>query len=335
MFMLGHTPVLTNVHQILVTLQRELKQSGSPLLRDVMPTAKDTMITCPFHKNGLERKPSCGVSNREVNGVPAGTFHCFSCSKTGDITELISHCLGIDNDLGVAGRRWVLDRFSNFEVENREGFFKKIGAKKETSEIEYITEEELEKYRYIHPYMYRRGLTDEIIDAFDIGYDASFRLKEGLKPFECITFPIKDEVGNVIFVARRSIKGKIFHYPTSVEKGLCYIYEVQKMFPESSTLWIVESLFNALTLIRWGKPAVALLGTGSSKQIERLRTLPYRKYVLITDGDEAGRKALWKLTNALNKYKLLERIEMPNGKDVNDFRDCRSYEEFLQGVNKT
>ncbi len=63
--------------------------------------------------------------------------------------------------------------------------------------------------------------------------------------------------------------------------------------------------------------------------------MPYRKYVLITDGDEAGRKALWKLTNALNKYKLLERIEMPNGKDVNDFRDCRSYEEFLQGVNKT
>lgn len=32
----------------------------------------------------------------------------------------------------------------------------------------YIREQELDKYRYIHPYMYERELTDKIIERFDI-----------------------------------------------------------------------------------------------------------------------------------------------------------------------
>ena len=340
MIILGNVPVLTSIYQILITLRRELHMEGISLLKDINEqkyNGQDIMITCPFHKYGQENKPSCGVTTTELKQgnkiISAGVFHCFSCHAHGDITELISHCFG-KKDGGIFGKKWILERFNNYEVENREGFFHKINLTKEQKDIKYITDDELNKYRFYHPYMYKRGLTDDIIDFFDIGYDKEFKLREGLKPFGCVTFPIKDENGNVLFIARRGIKTKFFHYPNLVDKPIVYLYEVQKLYPDSKVLWIVESIFNALTLYRWGCPSVALLGTGSKTQIDKLKILPYRKYIICSDGDEAGDRAFHKLYEALHKYKLIERVEMVCNKDVNDFKYCNDYDEFLRELKK-
>ena len=221
MFFLNGTPVLASVSQIMYVLQRELRIEGSTLLKDIKTTRyehQDIVFTCPYHKHGQESKPSCGITvvDKERNGrkIQAGTFGCFTCKKHGDITELISHCFG-KNDGGVFGKQWILDHFNNYDVENREGFLHLFG-KKEEKKQKYVTEEELQKYRYTHPYMYKRGLTDEIIDIFDVGYDKDFRLREDLNPIPCVTFPVRDYDGNVVFIARRSVKGKIFHYPNDL-----------------------------------------------------------------------------------------------------------------------
>lgn len=338
MIFLGEIPVLTTVYQIMVTLQRELRLNNSHLLQTVSPPKGiDIQFTCPYHKNGLESKPSCGItsieSRRGDKVVPEGTFHCFSCSAHGDITELISHCFG-KHDGGLFGKQWILDHFNNYEVENRSGFFKKWGEKKKEEPQEYITEEELSKYRFTHPYMYKRHLTDELIDIYDIGYDSSFQLQKDLRPFACITFPVKDYKGNVVFIARRSIKNKIFHYPRSVDKPIYSLWESQHLFKDSKELYICESILNSLMFIKWGKPSVALLGTGTGNQIEKLKYLDYRKYVLCLDPDEAGEKGTKKLYNALSNYKLLKVLKMPRGKDVNDLGYCRTYDEFLTEVEK-
>ena len=47
----------------------------------------------------------------------------------------------------------------------------KIKKEKEVETKSYITEEQLDKYRYTHPYLYKRGLTDEDIYKYDLGYD--------------------------------------------------------------------------------------------------------------------------------------------------------------------
>lgn len=340
MIVLGEIPVLTSVYQIMLTLQRELKLSNSHLLQTVLPqkfTQQDIQFTCPFHKNGLESKPSCGITSVEHKRgdtvVPAGTFHCFSCDAHGDITELISHCFG-KHDGGLFGKKWILDHFNNYEIENRSGFFKRWGEKSSKPKQEFVTEEELSKYRFSHPYHKKRHLTEELLDAYDIGYDSSFRLSEELKPFACITFPVKDEKGNVVFIARRSIKGKIFHYPKQVDKPIYGLWEVKHLFPDSKELYICESILNALMLVKWNKPAVALLGTGAHNQLEMLKHLDYRKYVLCLDPDEAGEKGTKKLYNALSKYKLLQVLKMPEGSDINDLGYCESYEEFLEEVKK-
>lgn len=340
MLILDGNLITVSVYQILVTLQRELRLENSHLLQAVIPpkiAQHDVQITCPFHKNGMENKPSCGVTTVEHKRgdkvIPAGCFNCFSCSAHGDITELISHCFG-KHDGGLFGKKWLLDHFNNYEVENRSGFFKKWGNKFSEKKQEFISEEELAKYRFVHPYHKKRYLTDELLDIYDIGYDCAFRLKPELHPFECITFPVKDEQGNVVFIARRSIKGKIFHYPKSVDKPIYGLWEVKYLFPQSKELYICESILNALMLIKWKKPAVALLGTGTQTQIEKLKYLDYRTYILCLDSDEAGEKGIKKLYNALSIYKFIKTIKMPRGSDINDLGYCNSYEEFLEEIKK-
>ena len=256
--------ILTPVYQILLDLQAELKYNGSHLLHTIKPPhsySSDIIVSCPVHNNGKEQHPSASITIKEKHKgdkvIPVGFMYCFSCKSKMTIDNLISFCFG-KNDNGEYGRKWLLDHYANFEVEQRDKYFNKLQEHKE-QEIKYISEEELEKYRYIHPYMYKRGLTDELIEKYDIGYDKSFKLNEKSKPFECITFPIRDISGRCIFIARRGIKHKIYNYPSCIEKTLVYLYEAQKYHKNSKELYICESMFNAITLEKWGFPSIALL----------------------------------------------------------------------------
>lgn len=325
MLIVNDTPVMASVSQIVTTLQRELHIAGIALLRDVQQPkfkGQDMMVTCPFHKHGQENKPSCGITTRQkrrgLKIVEAGTVHCFVCHTTRTLDEFIGYCFDQDKEFGA---NWILDHFSNFDIEKREGFFRLPSREhKEEKPIEYITEEELSKYRYFHPYMYKRYLTDEQIDYFDIGVD----IKSGE-----ITFPVKDINGNVLFIARRSIKGKRFHIPNTVtNKPLCYLYEAQHLYPDSKVLYICESMFNALTLMRF-VPAVALLGTGTHSQVEQLKYLPYRRYVLCLDNDDAGINGMIKLTHDLSKCKLIDvMIPKDETKDINDLGYLQTLEDL-------
>lgn len=336
MFMLGDIPILSSVYDILLTLKAELQENNIPLLKDISAPAyegQDIQITCPFHKNGQESKPSCGVTTREFKRgsrvIKAGTANCFSCKTHMELPNLISFCFGKDDD-GVFGEHWLLEHFNDYEYEDRGKFFNRINPSREepTEKVEYISEEELASYRYYHPYMYKRHLTDKIIEKFDIGFQKQFQMHDGLKPFDCITFPVKDMSGRVVFVARRAINSKIFHYDAGVNKSLTYLYEAKQMFPDSTELWLCESMLNALMLFKWGKPAIALLGTGSKQQIDELKHLDYRKYVLCLDNDDAGRKGSEKLSKTLSNYKLVENLTTPSGYDVNDLGTLENFEEF-------
>lgn len=331
MLVVNNTPILVSVYDIMCALKRELTINNVNLLKDIIPpkySGQDVKITCPYHKDGHENKPSSAITSIEVkrgdNIVPAGTWHCFACGKTHDITELISHCLGYDTDMGSHGAEWILSNFSDFSVENRDGLFKKFKTTK-TDDIKYVTEEELDSYAFTHPYMYKRKLTDKIIDLFDIGYDANFILKEGCSKIPCITFPVRDINGNCLFIARRSIKGKIFNYPELVDKPIYSLYELQR-FKGYEDVYICESIINALTIWGYGKFAVALNGTGTPRQYRDLINMSNRHFIIATDNDEAGIKGRNKLIKALKDYKLLSYIQIEEeGKDINDI----SKEEFL------
>lgn len=295
-------------------------------------------VYCPFHSNGQERRPSCGVLIHEQyrNGqlYPEGWWHCFTCGiaksmkqaveeilsshpVSSDIREELNRLIG--DDLTVESSHLVSPKevdsiISRFAIQN----INQMSNKKVT----YISEEELASYRYVVPYMYERKLTDQIINKYDIGVDMHFIPYGGKKEVPCITFPVRDKNGNVLFILRRAISSKRFFIPDDVQKPVYGIYELPKGI---NTVVVCESCFNALTSVRYGKPAVALLGTGTPYQIEQLKRLGVSNFILALDPDEGGRRGTARLRKALKSCAVVwSYVGIPEGKDVNDLTE----EEF-------
>lgn len=262
----------------------------------------DIMVCCPYHN---ERRPSAGIRKSD------GKFHCFACGEIHELYEVISYCFGYINDeLGAFGWKWLLKNFSTVQIENRKHLNLDFSRSKvPKKEIQYVPETELEQYRYIHPYMYERGLTDEVIEEFDIGYDKNTR---------CITFPVRDKSGGTLFIARRSVDSKYFNYPKEAEKPLYGLYELyqQRTFP--SEIIICESMLDALSFWTVKKYAVALNGLGNELQFKQLRELPSRILILCTDMDKAGIQARQRIRQNV-KNKIIVEYILPDGrKDANE-----------------
>ena len=321
MLVINDLPIITSIETILNELNLELKINGKPSLQFARTTGSYRQLHCPFH---TDHNASAGIS------LDKGVFTCFSCKRKYSLARLISILL-YDQDFSLNGEQWLVKNFADYMLENREQVLSKPCREKSIQLVtNYVPDDILNKYAYYHPYMYKRHLTNEVIDLFDIGYDSNFRLGNS-DIIECLTFPVRDKTGGTRFIARRSIKGKIYHYPANINKSdfLYGIYEDSKLFGNYSCLYVCESMFNALTLVKWGKPAVALLGTGCSNQYELLKRVSARQLFICLDNDPAGIKGTEKLKETLQPYKIIHSLKICNPKtDINDLGYLDSYEEF-------
>jgi len=337
-----------DLQQILDELILQLRANGFPYIAKYKDGPNHIQICCPYHNNGMERRPSAGIRKSD------GKFHCFACGEVHELHEVISHCFEHQNDiLGKFGWQWLLKNFATIQVEERKDVdldFNRNSSRRygrdsyndiRNTDRQFVTEEELNSYRYIHPYMYKRRLTDEIIELFDIGYD---------KKLQSITFPVRDIQGNCLFIARRSVNTKFFNYPKGVVKPVYGLYELwqqakvaseyedgkkkqdyysRMFFPEE--VIICESMLDALTCWVYGKPAVALNGLGNELQFEQLRKMPCRKLILATDSDSAGMRARQRIRQNVHN-KLITEYILPKGKkDINelDIKEFNNLQEIF------
>lgn len=316
---LNGTQFNCEVIDVLKELKFQLSANGIQRFAKMFDSGDNIMVCCPYHKNGQERRPSAGIRKSD------GTLHCLmgDCGKTVGLDEMIANCFGYTDPAW--GYRWLIKNFATAEVEEREDikidFQRNIFSNKSsilgsgiTDKLLCVTDEELDSYRYTHPYMYKRGLTDAIIEKFDIGYDTKT---------DSITFPVKDKNGNCIFVAKRAVKYKRFDLPKNIEKPLYGLYETLQSIQSTATeVYVCEGLFDDLRLWCNGKLAVAGFGClFSSYQIKQLQGLPTRKLILALDNDKAGREATEKLKKAI-KNKIITRAVIPNGhKDIGELSD--------------
>lgn len=324
----------TDLSDVLEELRSQLHMNGIELLqKQPRESGNNIQIQCPYHSGGQESKPSAGI--RKDTGV----FHCFSCGEIHSLPEVISHCFG-KRDLGAFGWSWLLKNFLTIQVEERKDvsldFYRnntQIHSSNRTDsdniqDERFVTEEELDKYRYYHPYWEKRGIVDEkIIELFDLGYDSHTH---------SITFPIRDTNGNCLFVARRSVQSKFFSYPEGVKKPLYGLYEISKKFPPFLTdvygekprshpteVIVCESMIDCILLWQAGHCAVALNGLGNDLQFKQLQNLPCRKIILATDNDTAGLRARDRIKKNV-KGKLFTEIDFPNG--IKDVGECTQEE---------
>jgi DNA primase len=83
-----------------------------------------------------------------------------------------------------------------------------------------------------------------------------------------------------------------------------------------SRVFLTEGPFDWLTLVGWGLPACALLGTQPGRDTLRLLARA-RSIVLVLDSDKAGREATAHLATAIGERARV--LELPEGvKDVNE-----------------
>lgn len=327
MIQINNSYITEDINNILIELRKQLDLKGIKLFSKIIVSGDNIQTNCPFHNGGQERKPSFGILSKQKGNEEAGTCHCFACGWTGSFAEMVSNIFGYD-DLGLYGGKWLVRNFLTVQVENRpdilEGFNGRnnfntncISNISTSNTTAFISEEELDKYRNYHPYMWKRKMTPEVVEIFDIGYD---------KDTNCITFPVRDEYGNCVFVARRSVVSKFFNYPQNAEKPVYGLYELLGLTNYPDEVIICESMIDCLYVWTLGKYAVALNGLGNDLQFKQLRSMPNRKFILATDMDKAGQSARVRLKKQLTNKLVSEYIwDVKMAKDINDM----TKEQFL------
>ena len=294
-----HRIINTAIDVILARVREELNDGR---LRSIKVKRDNVVCTCPFHKNGFEKKPSMNIYCGDSSNVEYGIAHCFTCDYKAPLPKLIAD---IFDEPPAFGEDWLLERFAGDFVEELPSLPPIETIPAPTRKI--LDPAILSKYKYKHPYMYQRGLTDAIIDYFQIGYNPDR---------DTITFPVWDECNQLVAITERSVKTKNFYIPEDIEKPV-YLLNVVKAL-KSNTVAVCESQLNTLNTWKWGYPAVGLFGTGSTHQLDLLKKSGVRHFVLLFDGDDAGRRGASKFKEAMPDDILITDVHMYWGKDVSD-----------------
>lgn len=261
------------------------------------------MVQCPFHKDGKEQHPSCIVASSDEGMSQKGWHHCFACGVDMSLQDAIANCFGITKQ---QSEQWLIDNFFTGY------YFSPVELLPEIKLDNYsapqtLDEKVLEKFTYYHDYMWKRKLTKEIVDKYEVGYDPQTSQ---------IIFPVRDETGQLVMITSRSIISKKFHIDKNIEKPVYLLYDMLRS--DKKVVYVVESQINALYLNSLGYPAVALIGLGTQHQYNILRKSGIRSFVLMFDGDIHGRNGAERFKRALGDESFIIDIILPAGKDVND-----------------
>lgn len=302
--------IITPIDQILKQLQRELTNGK---LKDIgYPKGTNIPVTCPSHKDGMERHPSCMVfTDMDDKDTEYGFCHCFTCGYAKPLPKFIEDCFGEYNDN--FGEEWLLERCSTAFIQEAD-YLQPIEIDKKRTEVNTMDESILSKYQYYHDYMWYRKLSKEVVDLFEVGFDPDTNM---------ITFPVRDDKGRLLFVTARSVATKFFKIPDDIQKPVYLLYYIKQHNIKS--IAVCESQINALYMWSLGIPAVCLFGTGTPYQYDLLIKSGVVCFNLYFDGDEAGQKGARRFKRAMRDDMIVSEFILPPGKDVNDL----SYDEIV------
>ena len=290
---------------LMTILQKAREESSSGLLSQIVRKGDHIWVTCPYHKNGHERHPSCTIydGDNEFIKVPKGTFYCFTCKESGSIGKLIGECF---NESKSWGEQWILDRFGDTYIKSNVDL-EPIDFSESSQGNTILDDSLLEGYQVSYDYLNKRKISNEIVDKFEIKYDPKNKQ---------VIFPLRDEKGQLVGLTKRKTEYKKYEIPKVVYKPVYLLYYI--IDNNIKEVYVCESQINALYLWSLGYPAIALLGTGSRHQYNLLNKSGILFYHLCFDGDEAGDKGIKNFKKNINKNCITDVIQLPRGKDIND-----------------
>lgn len=284
---------------------------------DYLVKSKHGNYCCPKCGSGTGPKETGAVSyDRDTH-----KWKCFSCGASGDVIDLYCETQGADYNTALSSLSATLD----IEIDNTAPGTttapppapkKEQNVKADYREYIDRSERELAANQKAMEYLRGRGLTDDTIKRFRIGYDATKN---------AVVMPYNAEGTYYIL---RGIDAKEYRKPPSAESGPEPVFQPGALSePGNLPVFVTEGPFDALSIEQAGGRAVAIGGTGGKKLLDLLSTIQGaedRPLLLYLDNDEPGRKQSAALAEELIHAKYKAQIVTPAGK----YKDAN---EFLQG----
>lgn len=327
------------------------------------------MGLCPFHN---ERTPSFSV-NKQRNFC-----YCFSCKKGGSPVNFIMEKEGLSyyeallhlaNKYGIEVIERKLTDTERQRQSLREAMF--VANEWAMRKMEADMSDTDEGRDIGLQYFTQRGVTDEAIKAFHLGYaiDNGSALTDAAKKagFDInvlktlgligtsrqghdydrfrgrVIFPIFNTAGKVIAFGGRDLKGGLAKYINSPESELYKksnelygIYQAKSSIVSEDKCFLVEGYMDVIGMWQSGmKNVVASSGTAlTDGQIAMIHRFT-NNITLIYDGDRAGIKAALRGIDMLLSHRLnVKVLLLPDGDDPDSFARKHTSDKFKQYVSE-
>lgn len=334
----------------IISQYTQLKSSGSGL-----------MGRCPFPDH-VEKTPSFSVS--EIKQV----YHCFGCHKSGNIFSFLRDYNGMNFPEAL---EYLADRASiplpapehqqDTEVRDQAADKKKSLLKVNKLAADYFSEQ-LKRVHNDHPvkkYVASRGLTQEVIEAFGIGYaqpewdslekylqhkQVPMALAEEAKLVKArkdssghfdlfrdrLMFPIYSPMGEAIafggrYLEKKETEPKYLNSPETpvfIKGRVLYgLHQTARYIRSEDVALIVEGYMDLVALYQAGiRPVVATMGTALTPDHGKLLKRLTKNVVAMFDGDAAGIEAAERSLPILLAADLYPKgLTLPNSMDPDDY----------------
>jgi len=323
---------------------------------------------CPFHN---EKTPSFTVSPAK------GIFKCFGCGKGGNSVNFIMELEQLSYPDAL---RWLAKKF-HIEIEEKEESQEEKALKDERESM-MIVSAFAQKYfsRFLLKenegrtiglsYLRERGIRDDIITKFELGYcpdgkdtftqaaqregyKMDFLEKTGLTIRRDdwirdrfggrVIFPVHNVAGRVIAFGGRTLTNdkKVAKYLNSPESEIYHkgrtlygIYQAKRQMTNQDKCYLVEGYTDVLSFHMAGIENV-VASSGTSLTIDQIRLI--RRFTpnitIIYDGDDAGIKAsLRGIDMVLEEGINVKVLPLPRGEDPDTFARSMSASQLAEYI---
>lgn len=322
---------------------------------------RNYVTTCPFHD---DRDPSLTISPEKQ------IFMCFVCHHGGNVFQFLQDYLKISFMEAVK----MVAQMGHVDLGDFTFYENQPKVNQETEPLYLMHEEANRIYKHYlstklailaKDYLTDRGITQAIIDRFEIGYapDQNILLnafeKAGYSKMQAfasglviesqigydrykdrIMFPLHNSDGRVVGFSGRIYKSsqqeaKYMNSPESkifIKGETLYNYHrVKETVREKGKIIILEGFMDVIALYKAGiENTVAIMGTAlTSGHLVMLKRLT-KDIILCLDGDQAGKNAMIKCIDMLVSQGFhVSVVLIPNNMDPDEFLDTKGKDELL------
>lgn len=252
------------------------------------------LVQCPFHKDGNETNPSLMV-NLTNDRFDVGFHYCLSCGAKGDWNALAN---AFDLDIAQNQENALNQKAhaKEFIIRNKDLKDPIIASSKDKSvSIDWPANE------------YWRGINGQILSDLKCKLRLDYKSND-----KQIVLPVSIANKNagyiyaLLFKRSKELGSSYINSPGNwVKKSLFpFDYTSRMLRNNKLPLCLVEGPRDALNLIQFGLPALAILGctNWSKSNIPLILSLHFSNFLIMMDGDEAGNAAMQLIYKDLSNY---------------------------------